>query len=116
MLVALNKGIVVLESKKGQSVSFDRIETLVKDAGFTLRESLVTAEGLIQRSDSRFVLAIANYKENIILENNEILGKLLKMLGDSSKPVKVRGTLVQNPAQDRQKKLFLLHLEWFKVK
>ena len=113
--VALNKGMVALEGKEGHSISFSKIETLVKDAGFTLRECRVTAEGAIQKSGDGFALTVTGTDEKIILENNDKLAKLLILLGDSQKPVKVRGSLLQK-SKSPQEKHSTLSIEWFKVK
>jgi mercuric ion binding protein len=56
--ISLKKGIAVLVFKSESEINLSRIKTMVKDAGYTLRNMKITASGYISEEGDNFLFKI----------------------------------------------------------
>jgi mercuric ion binding protein len=112
--IRVDDGIVILKSKKGESVAVDRLKPAVKDAGFTAREIRATAVGNLATVNDRPVLRGSEPNAELILEENDVL-KDLRAEVQGSKQVRLTGRLVQQTPKGHHGHPFTMKVETFEI-
>ncbi len=97
--INVDKGLVTLTSRKEGSIVVDKLEPVVKDAGFTPGEISLTAIGKIGESNSMPVFMVGGTEMTFIIKSNASFEKLRSELVGTEKLVRVTGRLThETPA------------------
>jgi len=114
--ISLNKGMATLDNKDNQSIEFENLTSVVKDAGFSATEITATVKGVISKSDDIYFLSVVDSNKKLILENNEKLQNLLSSLNGVEKAVSVKGILYQKETPGHKSHPFTLSIQRFEIK
>ena len=112
--IRVDDAIVIMKSKKGESVAVDRLKPAVKDAGFTAREIRATAVGSLAIVNDRAVLQVSGSETGLILEENEVLKDLQAKL-QGTKRVRLTGRLVEQTPEGHHAHPFTMKVETFEI-
>lgn len=113
--INVKDGIATLRSKKGKSVEFENLESVVKDAGFTPREITATVVGKVGQSDGTLVFSVTGSDGMFIINDNAEFQKLTSALKGSEKRVRITGRLAHDTQEGHQAHPYTLTLEKFEV-
>ncbi|MFQ5824898.1 MAG: heavy-metal-associated domain-containing protein [bacterium] len=113
--INVDKGVATLQSKKEESIGVEKLESVVKDAGFTPREITVTIVGKLGQSDVTPIFSTDGSEVKFILKENEQLQKLLSDLKGSEKLVRITGFLAHETPEGHHAHPFTFTIEKFEV-
>ncbi len=113
--INIAKGSATLETKQGNSIEVETIESVVKDAGFTPRELTASIIGKISQSGGTSVLSVSEADVIFILRENEQLKDLRSIVKGPQKQVRVTGTIKRETPEEHHAHPYTLTIEKFEV-
>ncbi len=113
--INVDEGITLIESEPGESIDVDKIEPVVKDAGFTPKGIIVTAVGKIDSSDGEPFLLTGKTGQKFILRKNEPFEKLDALVKDRDKSVRVSGSIEHETPDKHHAHPYTLTIENFEL-
>ncbi|RMF60290.1 MAG: copper chaperone [Calditrichaeota bacterium] len=113
--INVDKGVATLQNKKEHSIAVERLEEVVKKAGFTPREVSTTVVGKVGQKDGTWVLWTDHSEVQFILKVDEEFKKLRAKLQGSEGLVRITGHLVHETPEGHHAHPFTLRIEKFEV-
>jgi len=113
--INIDKGIAILINKQGESISVERLNDVVSDAGFTSRQITAKVVGTIDNHDGALVLRNRNSDFMFILYKNDQLQKLRKEIENLKNQIRVEGLLAYVVPQEHHGHPYTLTIERFEV-
>ncbi len=113
--INVKDGQAALQNAAKQSIAVEKLESVVKNAGFTPREISLTVVGNVEQSNGKPVFSVTGSGVEFILKKDDELQKLQSTLGGSHKPVRITGRLVHATPAGHHAHPFTLIIEKFEV-
>ena len=106
--VTLKRGVAHIALDAGNSVSLPQLRGIIKDAGYTTRDAVVTARGTVTQRGGRLVLDVTGTSTSLVLAEDpaapEAIGAARRAVTASAQvPADVVGT-VAAPAGEKNDK------------
>ena len=113
--INIDKGIATLTNKEGESISVERLNDVVDDAGFTPRQIPARVVGTVENHGGTLVLRNRSSDFMFILKKNDQLQKLRKEIENSKNQIRVEGLLAYVVPQEHHGHPYTLTVERFEV-
>ena len=113
--INVKDGQAALQNAAKQSIAVEKLESVVKNAGFTPREISLTVVGKVEQSNGSPVFSATGSSVKFILKKDDQLQKLQSTLGGAHKPVRITGRLVHATPAGHHAHPFTLIIEKFEV-
>jgi len=93
--INLEKGLVTLSIKKGQSINISRVRLAIKNSGFTPKTMKIIAAGIIKINGQRkFLLQLSGSEQKLLIVNlKQTTAKRLFSLAKSGATVEINGII-----------------------
>jgi hypothetical protein len=95
--VTLKRGVAHIRLREGNAVTLAQLRRVIKDAGYSSREAVVTAIGRVTTAGGRRVLAVTGTDETFRLEPDAAAPQAAASPAPATAIVEVQGTV---PAPD----------------
>ena len=113
--INIDKGVAALQSKQEESIGVEKLESMVKDAGFTPREITATVVGNAGQRDGTPIFLASGSDVEFILKENEELQTLRSKLKGSEKLVRITGRLTYETPEGHHAHPYILTIEKYEV-
>jgi copper chaperone CopZ len=114
--VYVDKGLVALKSRKEGAIMIDRLEPVVKDAGFTPGEIKLIAVGKIGQLQGAPMFEVSGPEMAFVIKNDAQYEKLRVELNGTDKLVRVTGRLAQETPQGHHAHPHTLTIQEYMIK
>jgi copper chaperone CopZ len=116
VIINVDKGLVTLKGRKEGSIMVERLEPVVKDAGFTPGEISLTAIGRITQLENTPMFQVSGPEMTFIIKSNSVFEKLHAELAGMDKLVRVTGRLAQETPAGHHAHPHTLTIEEYTIK